>query len=41
MPSDGKSSHCLWQGELKREVGKHTNKLCNGTLSLDFPVELN
>jgi len=18
MPSDGKSSHCLWQGELKR-----------------------
>ena len=20
MPSDGKSSHCLWQGELKREA---------------------
>jgi hypothetical protein len=19
MPSDGKSSHCLWQGELKTE----------------------
>jgi hypothetical protein len=19
MPSDGKSSHCLWQGELKRQ----------------------
>ena len=20
MPSDGKSSHCFWQGELKREI---------------------
>ena len=20
MPSDGKSSHCLWQGELKKEI---------------------
>jgi hypothetical protein len=20
MPSDGKSSHCLWQGELKIEI---------------------
>jgi hypothetical protein len=20
MPSDGKSSHCLWQGELKRII---------------------
>jgi len=23
-PSDGKSSHCLWQGELKRTKGKTT-----------------
>jgi hypothetical protein len=22
MPSDGKSSHCLWQGELKRTKGQ-------------------
>jgi len=20
MPSDGKSSHCLWQGELKKSI---------------------
>jgi hypothetical protein len=20
MPSDGKSSHCLWQGELKKKT---------------------
>jgi len=25
MPSDGKSSHCLWQGELK-------NSACTGHL---------
>jgi hypothetical protein len=24
MPSDGKSSHCLWQGELKRTKGQIT-----------------
>jgi hypothetical protein len=24
MPSDGKSSHCLWQGELKRVVNNFT-----------------
>ena len=23
MPSDDKSSHCLWQGELKRHNDKH------------------
>ena len=23
MPSDGKSSHCLWQGELKRTIHKN------------------
>jgi hypothetical protein len=22
MPSDGKSSHCLWQGELKNVIMK-------------------
>ena len=26
-PSDGKSSHCLWQGELKMCLG-HTVKFC-------------
>jgi hypothetical protein len=25
-PSDGKSSHCLWQGELKRYKGSNTGK---------------
>jgi hypothetical protein len=25
MSSDGKSSHCLWQGELKKKT-KQTNK---------------
>jgi hypothetical protein len=28
MPSDGKSSHCLWQGELK--MFNHTNIIFNG-----------
>ena len=23
MPSDGKSSHCLWQGELTKGLLKH------------------
>ena len=23
MPSDGKSSHCLWQGDLKMKANKH------------------
>jgi hypothetical protein len=23
MPSDGKSSHCLWQGELKKTKKNH------------------
>ena len=28
MPSDGKSSHCLWQGELKKKLEVHAyNKL--------------
>ena len=25
MPSDGKSSHCLWQGELKMRAQLHNN----------------
>jgi hypothetical protein len=29
MPSDGKSSHCLWQGELK-------SNLCVKCLSITF-----
>ena len=24
MPSDGKSSHCLWQGELKKGYNSKT-----------------
>ena len=24
MPSDGKSSHCLWQGELKMQIIKNS-----------------
>jgi hypothetical protein len=27
MPSDGKSSHCLWQGELKTEKFISSNKV--------------
>jgi hypothetical protein len=27
MPSDGKSSHCLWQGELKKNKLGMTNKI--------------
>jgi hypothetical protein len=27
MPSDGKSSHYLWQGELKKKL--HLNKMKN------------
>jgi hypothetical protein len=30
MPSDGKSSHCLWQGELKRETILIHGSLSNG-----------
>ena len=26
MPSDGKSSHCLWQGELKKNKQTNNNK---------------
>ena len=35
-PSDGKSSHCLWQGELKRlyNTEKHTTKTNNFRLIL-------
>ena len=25
-PSDGKSSHCIWQGELKKNNNKKTDK---------------
>jgi hypothetical protein len=28
-PSDGESSHCLWQGELKNERLKHTQHMTN------------
>ena len=27
-PSDGKSSHCLWQGELKTQISKLVHTTC-------------
>jgi hypothetical protein len=38
MPSDGKSSHCLWQGELKRE--RIDIKLTSLTCHIFVPVHV-
>jgi hypothetical protein len=29
MPSDDKSSHCLWQGELKQKHNTETKRMSN------------
>jgi hypothetical protein len=36
MPSDGKRSHCLWQGELKKQYIK--GKQVNNLFISDFPL---
>jgi hypothetical protein len=36
MPSDGKSSHCLWQGELK---GTKRQTMIYKTLNIKLKIE--
>jgi hypothetical protein len=38
MPSDGKSSHCLWQGELKRAINYMQNNLPNYMVTVILKV---